>query len=68
MIHLVFCLYQEPGNLKKIYSHLIGEFDVLAYSVHVAEKWHSVLQILGVRKRDVNATGPSEGLKFCPAK
>jgi hypothetical protein len=68
MIHLVFCLYQEPGNLKKIYSHLIGEFDVLAYSVHVAEKRYTVLQILDVRKRDVNVTDPSEGLIFCPAK
>lgn len=68
MIHLVFCLYQKPGNLKKIYSHLIVEFDVLAYSVHVKEKRYSVLQTLGVRKLDVNAIDPPEGLKFCPAK
>jgi len=38
MTHLVFCSCQEPGNLKKIYSHFIGEFEVLAHSVNGTEK------------------------------
>jgi len=66
MIHLVFCLYQEPGNLKKIYSHFIGEFDVLAYSAHGTEKrLHFYRSLISRNVMSIQLI-PQRGLNFVP--
>ena len=64
MIHLVFCLYQEPGNLKKIYSDFIGVFDVMAYSVHGTEKLLQFYRFLISENVMSTQLIPQRGLDF----